>query len=102
MNQLLPDQNELYNVFLEELEESIIHFQKEIKAKGNDKRFNARAYLANQLGYKDERILYRFLDPNDISRAKIGLKDIELIVLHTNDITPLENFIKELKKKISK
>lgn len=102
MNQLLPNQNESYNSFLEELEESIIHFQKEVKAKGNDKRFNARAYLANQLGYKDERILYRFLDPNDISRAKIGLRDIELIILNTKDITPLENFIKDLKKKIQK
>ena len=88
------NKNEAYETLLEELEESIIIWQKKVKQNGTDKRFNARAYLAEKMGYKDPKLIYRFLDVNDISRAKLGVKDVQIIADVTGDYTPFENFIK--------
>lgn len=92
--------NESFKNLLNDLEESIYIWQKKQKEKLNDKRFNAKTYLAGALGYKDEKILYRFLDPNDNSAAKIGIEDVEIIVMETGDITPLENYIESLKQEV--
>jgi len=96
---LITDDNEFYQALLEDLEESILVWQKYIKDRNNDKRFNARKFLADKLQYKDSKILYKFLDPNDNSNAKLGVEDLQIIIETTGDITPLENYLDALKKK---
>lgn len=91
--------NEDYQGLLEDLEESILVWQKFVKDRNNDKRFNARKFLADKLQYKDPKILYKFLDPNDNSNAKLGVEDLQIIIETTGDITPLENYLEALKKK---
>jgi len=93
------NKNEIYEALLEDLEESILVWQKFVKSENNDKRFNARKFLADKMQYKDPKILYRFLDPNDNSNAKLGVEDLQTILQSTGDLTPLENYLEALKKK---
>jgi hypothetical protein len=88
---------ELYDDLLNDLEEAIFTWQKEQKQIQNDKRFNAKKYLAQALGYKDENIVHRFLDPNNSASVKLGIEDVEKILLEINDLTPLENYLTGLK-----
>ena len=88
---------ELYDDLLNDLEEAIFVWQKEQKQIQNDRRFNAKKYLAQALGYKDENIIYKFLDPNNSASVKLGIEDLEKISIEINYLTPLENYLTGLK-----
>lgn len=88
---------ELFDDLLNDLEESIFIWQKKQKEIQNDKRFNAKKYLAQALGYKDENIVHRFLDPNNSASVKFGVEDLEKIITEIEDISPLENYLESLK-----
>jgi hypothetical protein len=90
------DTNEAYITLLDELEEAILIWQKKQKEVRKDKRFSAKKFLAKKLGYKDENVIYRFLDPYDMSKAKMGIEDVQIISETINDFNPLKNFIESL------
>lgn len=85
---------------LQDIEETIIVWQKQMKEKMRDRRFNARQYLAEQLGYKDPKVIYKLLDINDISKYKFGIEDLERIIRITKDITPLRNYVDALEEEL--
>lgn len=91
--------NETYDQLLNELEESILSWQKEQRKNPNNKFFNAKKYLAKSLNYKDENVVWKFLDPSDTSNAKLGVMDLQKIMEIIDDFTPLKNYITALKKK---
>lgn len=87
-----------YLRLIEEVDEAMMIWQKEQKAKRWDVRFNAKRYFANILGYIDENILYKFLDPNNSASVKFGIEDLEKIICEIKDFAPLENYIESLKQ----
>lgn len=88
--------SQIYDELLYDVEESILKWQQKQKTIQNDKRFSAKKYLANILGYKDENILYKFLDPNNSASVKFGIEDLQKILMEIEDLTPLKNFIESL------
>lgn len=92
--------SDAYLSLLQDLEEMIMVWQKSMREKTRDRKFNARHTLAEQLGYKDAKILYRWLDPNDAANFKLGIKDVEKICRIIGDVTPLANYIESLQKDI--
>lgn len=87
---------EFYETLINEVEEAILVWQIKQKQIQKDKKFNAKKYLGAVLGYKDEHIIYRFLDPNNSASAKFGIEDLQKILMEIEDLTPLKNFVESL------
>jgi hypothetical protein len=82
---------------LNDIDNAILDWQQKQKKMRDDVSFNAKRYLAVQLGYRDEHIIYRFLDPNNSASAKFGIEYLIKIMFELNDFTPIENLVKNVK-----
>jgi hypothetical protein len=52
------------------------------------------------MGYKDDSTLYKMINQSS-SRVKMGVDDLEFLCVEMMDASPIEDYLKEVKEKIS-